>query len=60
MAPHRARLPTVVRKKVQRWCRNFVFFALLFTTVWECYKNFSIFHGDAMKAYGFNGGRLSY
>ena len=63
MAPaHRARLPKVVRKKIQRFVKYFVFSALAVVTVWESYKNIKYFveMGDAMKAYGFNGGALQF
>jgi len=50
----RARLPSFIRKKIQRICRYFVFFALGYLVLWESYSHLSTFytHGLADRAYG--------
>ena len=55
MTAHRARLPVDIRRKIQRYVRYFVFFALTYVTLSEAFRNIYMFinQGDVMKYYGF-------
>jgi len=50
----RARLPSFIRKKLQRICRYFVFFAIAYLVLWESCTHLYLFytHGLADRAYG--------
>ena len=51
----RARLPLVVRRKIQRAVRNFVFFGIAYMTVYHAYVTLTEYRkvGDRMKMFGF-------
>jgi len=51
----RARLPKVIRRKVQAFVRNFVLFGLTFLTVWCMITTYGEFANrrDVLKLYGF-------
>ena len=54
-APARPRLPKEVRRYLQRWIRNFVFFGLTWVTIWHMVVTLQEFKNsrDVLKMYGF-------
>ena len=60
MANRRAKLPLEVRRRIQRWVRNFVFFGVTYMTLWHAFCHLHEFYtvGNTMKRFGFVSGVL--